>query len=282
MKTKHRYNFGRINIIANVTDKNSFYEKGLNSKSKIDNGNNSYGFFDIRKFIHEDFGTIFEGYLVKYLKSSHSEKANTITSELEEIEIQNEVIEKSRFFIKVNTSIIIYHLAGGQDSNKNFCQSFSKLFEQNYENLLTSLTIDTISNEEKLNENISNFSSIHRVEITLRPSNPSFRNRWKKVDERLKDLKVKEYKEVYETKPGYEGISIPEVDDIRDKITMALDGYGVASVNGEKNGEAVTVSTIDNPITSESGNSDVVGEEVLDEMKKVINKVDDRLQHEDK
>lgn len=280
MNRKHKYYFGRLNFIANIEDKISFLLKGLNSSSTIEKRENTYGFFDVKEYTHHIHGNIIEGYLVKYEKKSNLEAANEKNLHIENVIIQNRVIEKSRFFIKVKSSIIAFHPATGQKGILTFKNYFSELFELNFKNFMVKVFIEIISDEFNLLTTIPKFTFIKKITIILHPSNPAFRDRWEKYDERIKKLQVKKYEETYETEEEQATITIPENDEILDKISMAEDGYGFASVEGNINGKRKTITTLENPMTALADNNEILGQEVIEELSATIDEIDKRTKHE--
>lgn len=260
-----KYYFGRLNLIAVFNDKKEFLLRALKTKKFLQHRDFNWGFFDIIE-INSDLGDFLHGYLVKYKPEFSEEVANPETHSLEDQEIDNFVVAKTRFFLHIKSGIISYHPIGNIISRETFVERFCKLFEHSLENMFINAEIQSIEEDYKIFDVIRAFSKIKRVQIYLHPPNPSNREIWKRTDERLKKLGAANYYEHYEVDPEIGNLNITEDSEINSKISMADDGYGKADVTGELNGEVKTISTSDNPITTQAPNDDVEASNVLDKL----------------
>ena len=278
-KRKIRYYFGRLNIIAVFDDKRNFLLKALKTKSVLEFKNSIWGYFEISE-IETDYGSFLSGYLVKYKPEFSEEVANPNTHSIEDQEVNNFIVAKSRFFLHIKSGIIIYHPVGNIISRETFTERFCKLFEHSLENMFVNAQIQSIEEEYRIFDVIRSFEKIQRLHISLHPSNPSNRERWKRTDERLKQLGASSYYEHYEVDPDIGNLDIVDDEDINSKITMADDGYGRADITGIFDGEVKTISTSDNPICSQGLNDEVSPKDVLNYLSEKIKMIFNRFTNE--
>jgi len=260
-----KYYFGRLNLIAVFDNKREFLLKALKTNKILQYRGYNWGFFDIVE-LESEFGNFFHGYLVKYKPEFTEEVANPDTHSLENQSIDNFVVAKSRFFLHIKSGIITYHPVGNIISRETFVERFCKLFEFSLDNMFVNAEIQSIEEEYKIFEVIKSFSKIKRLDIYLHPSNPSNRDRWQRTDDRLKNLGAASYSEHYEADPEIGNLNIVEDEDINSKISMADDGYGKADITGEIDGELRTISTSDNPISTQAPNDEVEAPSVLERL----------------
>jgi len=273
------YYFGRLNLIAHYEDKKEFLLRALKTTKIWEYKDTNWGFFDISE-IDSKLGTFIHGYLVKYSNNFKEEIANPETHSIEEQQIKNYVIAKCRFFLHIDSGLISYHPVGTIISKETFKKRFCELFEHSLENMFVSAEIQSIDEEEKIFEAIRKFKKIIKLQIYLHPSNPSNRERWKKTDERLKELGVAKYKEHYEADESDGNLNIIDDEDIYSKITMADDGYGQASVTGDLEGERKTIKTGDNPVIAKAPSDYLEASKVLEILMLKIKEIFDRFKNE--
>jgi len=245
-----RYYFGRLNIISAYTgSKKDFLVQGLNSDVLLFIRNYNWGFFEV-EVIQDEEEEYLSGFLVKYRPLDPSEFVNVETREIQEQEVRDRITAKSCFFLHIRTGVVAYQVT--TDINDNlFRENFCKLLQQAYDNLFIDTEIQAINQEETFFEAIKSFNSIRKISIYLHPSNPSSRDIWKSVDERLKRLDLENYTEIYKSKSESRSLNIENDEEINSKLHMANDGYGKAKVTGKKGEDYETITTGDTPITYE-------------------------------
>lgn len=258
-----QYYFGRLNILANYDDKRKFLLKALKTKKKLEHRNSNWGFFEIKE-LQSEFGDFIHGFLVKYRPDFSEEVANEETHNLQIQDIENFVIAKSRFFLHIESGLIAYHPSGNAIRPKIFKVRFTKLFEFALDDFFISTEIQSIEEEFKIFDAIKRFQKIRTVNIYLHPSNPTNRDRWKRTDDRLKELRVGSYQEKYDAEPVSGDLDIREDEEIASKIVMADDGYGIAEVSGILDNEEKKISTGDNPTSTQAPNDEESAENVLE------------------
>ncbi|MGK9477904.1 hypothetical protein [Melioribacter sp. OK-6-Me] len=273
------YYFGRLNLIAHYENKREFLLKALKSNIIWKHKDTNWGFFDIEE-IDSEHGSFIHGYLVKYSPNYNEEVANPETHNLEEQQINNYVLAKSRFFLHINSGLITYHPVGVIISKEIFRKNFCKLFEHSLEGMFVSAEIQSIDEEEKIFEAIKKFKKVLKLQIYLHPSNPNNRDIWKRTDDRLKKLGASKYKEYYEAQEDG-NLNITDDEEINSKISMADDGYGQAAVTGEMDGEKKTVKTGDNPVTAKAPGDNLKPAEALEILMAKIKEIFGRFKHED-
>jgi len=271
-----RYYFGRLNLIATFKDRREFILGGLRTDKFIERRNFIWGFFDIKE-INTNQGLFIHGYLVKYRPESELEVALPEKHKLGEVTAPNLVEAKSRFFLHIESGLIVYHPVGGQIENDVFCERFIEIFHEALDKFFVNAEIQAIEERFQVLEIIKKFKSISKVEIYLHPSNPNLSDLWKDIDQRLKTLSATSYKEVYENDKKESTLNVADDSEIRGKVAMAEDGYGKASVTGELEGEVKTVSTKDNPITALAPGDEEEPEKVLESLDESLRRIFQRF-----
>ena len=271
-----RYFFGRLNLIANYTDKREFLLRALQTSKIIFHRGNNWGFFEAKE-TETEFGLFISGFLVKYKGEIDEEVAVPETHSLTDIAAANRVVAKSRFFLHIESGLIAYHPVANKIGNETFCERFVQLFEEALDKFFVSADIQAIEERYKIFEAIRRFKTISKVFVYLHPSNPRSTKRWKRIDDRLKRLGASKYQEQYESKPNGDGLDIIRDPELKSKITMADDGYGKAEVTGQIEGETRTISTRDNPITALAANDDQPPESVISKLGSALKKIFSRF-----
>lgn len=271
-----RYFFGRLNLIAKYEDKREFILRGLRTDKFIKRRNFIWGFFDIKE-IKTNQSLFIHGYLVKYRPESELEVALPEKHKLGEVKTPNLVEAKSRFFLHVESGLIVYHPIAGQIDNDLFCDRFIEIFHEALDKFFVNAEIQAIEERFQVLEIIKQFKSISKVEIYLHPSNPNLSDLWKDIDARLKNLSATSYKETYENDKKDSTLNVVDDNEIRGKVAMAEDGYGKASITGELDGEVKTISTKDNPITTLAPGDEEEPEKVLESLDESIRRIFQRF-----
>jgi len=246
--------------------------KALKSKKVLEFRGFKWGFFNTLE-METELGAFLHGYLVKYKPEFSEEVANPLTHNLEDQFIENFVWAKSRFFLHIKSGVISYHPIGNAISKELFVERFCKLFEHTLENMFVNVEIQSIEEDYKIFEVIRSFQKIQHLHIYLHPSNPSNRDRWRRTDDRLKNIGASKYYEHYYAEPLLDNLNIIDDEDINSKITMADDGYGKAEITGIFDGETKTISTSDNPISTHAPGDEESPENVLNKLLEKIKNI---------
>ncbi len=269
-----RYYFGRLNLIATFKDKKKFLLDGLTKQLILEKRRGSnWGFFDVSE-MQTQRGPFLHGFLVKYKPASEEEVANPVTHRLGDEEAKNRVIAKARFFLHVESGIIAYHPVGYQIDNEIFCERFPEILMEAHDGFFVNAEIQAIEERFKIFDALKKFKNISKVAIYLHPSNPSNSDRWERTDKRLKKMEAASYREEWESKPLGGGLKdVAEDEDLTAKIAMADDGYGKADITGEIDGEKKTISTRDNPITTQAPSDDHPPETILEQLSRTLDSI---------
>lgn len=252
MSNTHSYIFGRLNLITGqpYENKTEFILLGLRSSNSLKKSNMNWCFVKVKRLDSEE-GNFIYGVLVKYKESSPEEVINEEAGTIEEEIVENFIEAKSLFFLHIDSGIIAYRPVS-KISRNQFITNFCELFKQAYNNFFVDAEIESIEEEYEFFQKLQEFEVINRIEIQLHPSNPSLRDDWKDIDNKLKALKASTYKEEYEAKNETSGLNIKAIQndpDIKSKLTMADDGYGKAKVVGKIKEELKQITTSDHPVT---------------------------------
>ena len=138
------------------------------------------------------------GFLVKYKPSAEEEIVVPVRHALEDKAIENRVTAKSRFFLHAESGLIAYHPAGSQIPRKLFTTRFVEVFELALQNFFVNAEIQSIEEQFKFMDELRAFAAVHQVSIYLHPSNPSSRDIWRDLDQRIRAINSSSYKEKYE------------------------------------------------------------------------------------
>jgi len=247
LSARDELELGRLNVVSSETDKRQLFSNALSSKAVLQVGRQRWGFYEF-KGLEDLAGTFFTGYLVKYRPEDEEEVVVPEDHSLTENAIRNRVTAKSRFFLHVATSVIAYHSIAGQIPRNTFGTRFVQVFRNAMNEFFVEAEIEPIGNDDELLNLLKRFSEVHNVSISLHPSNPSSRDIWKDVDERIRKINATKYIEKYEIDPRKGSLNVASDADITSKISMAQDGYGQAQITGKLDGKEQTVTTQDNPI----------------------------------
>jgi hypothetical protein len=271
-----RYYFGRLNVIAQRPDKSRLLTDGIRPHKIISHRNLNWGFFKT-SILSSAFGTFVHGFLVKFKPTTEEEVAIPETHEIDDRTVENKITAKARFFLHVPSHIIAYHPFGREISRSVFANRFKELFQSNLDDFFVEAEILPIDEERKVREAIRSLRKISRIKVYLHPSNPTNREVWRGIDERLRAIEASSYREEYEAEPSTEGLKILKDKEINSKIAMAEDGYGTVYVTGEVEGERRTVSTRDAPLVALAPTDDQSPEVVLERLAIAVKRIIERF-----
>lgn len=229
-------------------DFNAYYDKTLavynaiDGKFPIEYRKDYFKFVSI-ELIKEGVENYIIGRIVKYKLQQQLEVIEDGSNEISEVLVKNKILAASKFIIRPEEGIIAYEDIPSYIPKDTFPKIFETLFKSNNEKQLE-ITISPITDENAFFTRIKEIKQIKRVVISLVPSNPSNRDVWKEMDEKLKNDNITNYKEIQENKSPNGSIKID--DETKSKLHMSEDGYGKSQVQGiDKDGDYITVSTKD-------------------------------------
>jgi hypothetical protein len=253
--TSVTYIYGRINLISAAPDKRALITSGIGPSSPIlKKYAHQWGFFDIDT-VETRIGPVISGFLVK-LKAEYPERiAIPETKELSLETLANYVVARARFFVHLDSGLIAFHPAGQHITKQVFTKRFVELIESSNNNFFINAEIMLIEEPMKLLEVMRAFSRIEELAIYLHPSNPSNRERWRRIDERLRALQAAKTHQTYTARPDT-SLRIEEDEELLASITMAEDGYGEAQLRGTIEGRRRVVRTRDNPVSAQAAGDD--------------------------
>jgi len=271
-----RYYFGRLNVIGSHPDRPSLLTDGLGPLEITTRRGLKWGFFKVGTLTNP-VGEFVHGFLVKFKPLAEEEVAIPETHEIDDRTVENRIRAKARFFLHRSSHIIAYRPSGREISRSVFVNRFKELFENNLGGFFVDTEILPIDEQHQIRDAIRTLQKISRVQVRLHPSNPSNRDVWKRVDERLRTIDVSSYREDYEADPTSAGLNIANDEELSSKMAMAEDGYGIVRVIGESGGERKELSTLDAPITALAPSDDEPPEVVLEGLAAAVRELLDRF-----
>jgi hypothetical protein len=257
-----KFFFGRLHLAGYRGSKYEFLLGGLRTKKLFKHRRYLWGFFDVNEVHFGDLRFV-EGYLVKLSPLLDEEVADLSTHQLAQAAIENRTIAKSRFFVQPESALIAFTRSGGHISIDQFRRYFADVFKEEYEGIFVDADIQLIEERFRFLDQIERLQAISVIEFSLHPTNPNYDEFYEKTDKRLRELEAESYQERYELKPDADAEKVREDAEIKGKILMAEDGYGVARVTGTVDGRVQTISTSQNPIVSEAPGAEIDAEEIL-------------------
>lgn len=239
--------FGRLNINAYVADKKDLILTGLRTDKFHDKNEFRYGFFDIEELNVE----FVYGRLVKYKRLLEGEVVDEERHLTAVGGLPYGMVGKSDFFLHYKSGVLAYRPLVSKISAKQFRFVFARLIEAGHDNFFVSAQVETIDEGLRIEEAIRKFEVIRKVVFDIHPTNPSNRDVYKRVDERLKQLRVEKLKQVVEASEGGLNKNTLLDDDIYRSLIMAADGYGSGSIHGVAEGRTMVITTEDSPVRKE-------------------------------
>lgn len=247
---RNSYLFGRINLYASdetIKNKFDFFVSSLNTKVVVTKYKFSYGFFDV--IVVDQHQQFLSGNLVKWRSELENEVVDQKKHIISEARLPDAVVGKSDFYIHVPSGIIAYHPISNKISDQQFRDIFTELIINANERFFVGIKFEVINEQIRLIDAINKLDKIFTVSFSVHPTNPSNRDVFKDIDERIKRLNAGEYSSTIEAK-STEGLNRQALqdDEFLSGIYMAADGYGDAMVSGIKGGREITIYTKNSPI----------------------------------
>ncbi|MCP4551600.1 MAG: DUF4747 family protein [Bacteroidetes bacterium] len=261
------YSRYHISTGKDLTDKLDFILTGLRNDASVSDRGFLYKFFnsEIVEFNKTEYVT---GELVKYNPDDDEEVVDDETMTIKTENIHNKVIGKVRYIIDPTSSIIMHFERPNIISTYSFRKKFALLFEQNHDNFFTEFSISPIKEQYSFIEKIKTYKAVKRISITLFPSNPNYSDRWKSIDERMRDIGIDKYREIQEANKPNANIKID--DETENKFLMSEDGYGECDAFGiTENGDEKRISTRDRLKNIHSTIPDEIANRALDILQNV-------------
>lgn len=245
----HTYQFGRLSVIGAIPDnKESFIMAALSAPVHLEKRQFRYMISNEKILTYQNHRFAY-GELVKYKALLEGEVINENTKQIDIGGLPYGIVATSKFFIHFNSQIISFRPIKSRISDRQFKEYFPDLLEAGYHNFFVSAEIDSVDEDIKIVESIKLLKRVSRIFFSVRPTNPSNRPIYRKLDERLKRLEAeREQRTIIATEAGF---NIDELlyDEVYMGIIQAADGYGRASVYGEKeDGTSAVIHTSDSPV----------------------------------
>lgn len=244
-----RFLFARLNVIAQFEDKRSFVLQALSGRQTLKVRSHLWGFFEVEQL--DDYPEYVTGYLTKLKPLFAEEVGNLEKHRLGTADVANLVVAKSRFFLHVRTGIIAYHAIASHITRSVFEQRFARLFEEGHEKFFVSAELQTIEARESFITALAEMERVWKITFDLHPTNPSYSELYRNVDERLKHLRAASYREEIVASPDGPGLAVGDDQDVISKAGMAEDGYGRAVAVGTRNGKRTSIATSQNPVSAQ-------------------------------
>jgi hypothetical protein len=209
------------------------------------------------KIITHKYEKFVYGELVKYKRMLEGEVVNEDTKQRDLGGLPFGVVSVTKFFIHFDSQVIAYRPISSRVSEKQFRLFLSKLIEKGHNNFFVSADIESVDEDIEITKSISLLKRVSRIFLDVKPTNPSNRPVYEKLDNRLKRLEAKkEQRTLISTEQGFNLEALKD-DEVYMGIVLAADGYGRASVHGEKeDGTKVVIRTSDSPVIKSVSDSE--------------------------
>ena len=234
-----KFLFNRIHIDSSepIENKVQFLMDGLISKSATSQNNYAYKLIDVD--LKDNY---IYGYLIKYNPYSEDEVFDEENETRSTEGINNRIVAKSFFIIDHKESLLIYETVVNHIRKRTFAKMFKQLFIENHKGKRKAyFDISEINEQYTFLQKVHSLKAVERLTISLVPSNPRFADKWKDIDERLRENNIGRYREIQDTK-NRGGIKVDK--DTEDKILMSEDGYGTTKVKGiDENDAPINLTT---------------------------------------
>lgn len=165
------------------------------------------------------------------------------------------VVGKSNFCIHYDSLVIAYRPLPSKISSFQFQNAFHDLVDIATSNFFFNVVIETIQEEITIIDALRRLDVVNKVFYEVHPTNPSNREPYKKIDEKLKKMEAQRLQQTVESKSGLNKNALLE-DETYGALIMASDGYGKAVIEGKLNGNTSVITTGDSPIRVEIQGTD--------------------------
>lgn len=213
------------------------------------------------------------GEVVKY-EEQRSQETLSDENKVEDIVLKNPLLARVRFIYDANESLLMYEEDKSHIPKESFIDRLYSILRESGRSELLPIVITPITYAyAPFLDRLKSMHEIKRITISLQPSNPNNRERWKKIDEKLKQDQITHYKEVQVNKNPQQGIKLD--DETVSKILMGQDGYGTTTANGfDENGKKINITTKDSELQAKAeitGMQDIDGE--IEQLQEKINDI---------
>ena len=188
------------------------------------------------------------------------------------------IVAKSDFFLHYETGVLAYRPLASRISARQFRFVFARLLEAGHDSFFVSAQVETIDEGIKVEEAIRKMEIVRKVVFDIHPTNPSNRDVYKRIDERLKKLEIEKLKQIVEAKEGGLNKDALFEDDIYRSLIMATDGYGSGSISGVAEGRKIVITTEDSPVRKDvvdSANPDEILENLLPTFNRIWKRINE-------
>lgn len=247
----HVYHFGRLNLLgATYEGKRGYILEALRANIFESDREFKYLIAKVQELTVNDDVFVY-GTLVKYKELLEGIVVDENRKELVEGGLPDGLIAEAKFFLHYGSSVVAYRPIANRISDRQFRNLFARLIQAGRNNLMVTADVESIDEEIQILEALEELVTIERITIDLHPTNPSNREIYISIDERLKRLRAERMRQTIEAKDGGLNKTAIREDDTYRGIVMATDGYGWARVDGvNKEGRQVQINTDDSPITA--------------------------------
>jgi hypothetical protein len=264
-KTELTYYAGRLNLMPtepNVAAKRELIGRALGASVSLESRGFEWGFLNVAELEARD-RNFFTGYLVKFKPQTRVEIAQMETRTLQVALAEGLVEAKARFFLEVETGLILYHPSFPAIDRDGFETRFCQLFERGLGNFFISAEIDPIQEQFSIVEELQRFDVILELDVTLHPSNPDHSDLWADQDAKLKRRNVKWSRTKMRGAEENGGLRIKDDREIIASLHMAEDGYGTAALKGRRDGKNRRVTSRKAQISQQGPNDELDNSFVL-------------------
>lgn len=298
-----RFYLGRVIKLGRIDE--AAVEAALVDPVSVRRGTSVYTFTDIvverdgasTKFIYAK--------LAKYTPQGSVDVVNPKEHVALPADVPNLLVAASAFIYLPAFSGIAYQHVWNKIARDQFEGAFGDLVTQKHEAFFAKSTIEPISDFRTFVQRVALLNKVYRIKADVRPPNPLFGPAWKSLLDYIKARNLGEVK-VDESAADNRGVntSLPVIAASADRgdldenrmveisestnggitdaaVLMAADGYGRASVEGERANRKVVVRTSDNQVQF-SFEGEPQPTELYEKSKEILARIDEEryLKHQ--
>ena len=245
----HTYHFGRLFLYHPSVDKRQTILDALKAGVFESERKFKYGIFDVQEIDNDGQWFVF-GRLVKYKQLLEGEVVNEDEKRLLDDALLRGVVAKSNFLLHYESSVLSFRPLPSRISDRQFRTVFPRLIVAAYEDWFVGANVESIDEDLEIVDAIRAMDIVERIKFEVRPSNPSLREEYRSLQERLREMRAEKLAQTVVAREGGFDKDALLADESYQGIMMATDGYGRGEVHGQSEGRTKVIRTEDSPVVT--------------------------------